>query len=115
MPLMSWAISLACANAYSTHQDACSKAMEASAKSTGVYQGADGVEGYLTVKATNNVTDLLGKDVVDTVGGSGYVYRAYRAKSVNFKVPSMGIADKVTANVNQGGGSLNFSWKFPEL
>jgi hypothetical protein len=27
----------------------------------------------------------------------------------------MGIADKVTANVNQGGGSLNFSWKFPEL
>ena len=114
---MTWAIGLACQNIqmYQNHQDACSKFLSIGSDKIGLTPLDSQVEGYYTVKATAIATDTLGTNAMDSIGGLGYGYRIYRAKSVDFKLPNLGIADKITAHAAVDGGSIGLSWKFPEF
>lgn len=117
MPLMSWAIGLACQNIqmYQNHQDACNSFINQSSDKIGLTPLDSQVEGYYQGRAKVVATDTLGTNVIDTIGGVGYTYRIYRAKSVDFKLPNLGIADKITAHAAIDGGSIGLSWKFPEF
>jgi hypothetical protein len=117
MPLMTWAIGLACQNIqmYQNHQDACSRFFSISSDKIGLTPLDSQVENYYTVKATAVATDTLGKDAMGSIGGLGYGYRVYRAKSIDFKLPTLGIADKITAHAALDGGSVGLTWKMPWL
>lgn len=115
MPLTSLLISIACQNAYPNHQDACDKALEASSKSLQIYQTDEKIENYYTVQAKDTATDNLGKTPVEAIVGAGYTYRVYKNKSLDFKLPTLGLCDIATNHVTPNSYSVNLGWKFPWL
>ncbi len=114
---MTWAIGLACQNIqmYQNHQDACSKFLSIGSDKIGLTPMDSQVEGYYTDKVKVSATNILGADTVNTIGSIGYGYRVVKNKAVDFKLPTLGIADKVTAHAATNGGSLGFTWKLPSL
>lgn len=117
MLLTSWLISMACASiqTYANHQDACDKFLQMGSQKVGLADVDGQVENYYEVKATDTATQNFGNSVVEVVGGTGYAYKSYRHKSIDFKLPTIGVADKVTMHLDQNSGSLGFNWKMPWL
>lgn len=115
MPLMTALISMACSSAYQNHQDACSKFLEASSKQIGLFQTDERVENYYTLQAKEAASNTLGTGGTDAVGGSAYIYKVYRNKAVDFKLPNLGLADSISNHVdfNNYSYTLNLTWKMP--
>jgi hypothetical protein len=99
-------ISLACSNATSNHQDACNHALEAGARQSQLYTYGDKTENYITAKIKNEA----GEDVVYPVTMSAFIYRGYRNKEINFKIPTFGVCDSATNQVGINHYSLNLKW-----
>jgi hypothetical protein len=106
-------ISMACQNAVQNHQDACTHFLEASAKSSQVYQTDDQIEKYYTTKATSFAVTTFGAGATDAIGGVGYTYKSYKNHAVDFKLPTLGLADTASNHITTNSYSLNLSWKFP--
>lgn len=115
MPLMSWAIQLACQNAYSNHTDACNHALEAGSKQIGLFQTDEKVENYYTLQAKETATSTFGTGATDIVGGTAYFYKVYRNKAIDFKLPTLGLADSASNHITTNSYSINLSWKMPWL
>lgn len=115
MPLIGLAIAAACQNTYANHQDACTHFLEASTKQTQIYQYDEKAENYFTTEATNFTVSNFGTETVDVVGSTVFVYKIYKNKSVNFRLPTMGICDKASNSITENSYSLNLSWKMPWL
>jgi hypothetical protein len=106
MPLAAMVIDLACSNSFSNHQEACQKFLEASGKTTQIYQNTDKTEAYITTTVKNET----GEEIVYTITAAGFVYRSYRNKSVNIKLPTFGVCDSMSTKVGPDSGSLNLKW-----
>lgn len=115
MSLMAWAISMACSSNTSVDQNACNKFLEASAKSTQVYQNEEKTENYFRVMATDKADNYFGKDVEKVGGGAYFGYKVYRDKAVDFKLPNMGLCDTLSNRVTPNSYSINIKWNFPWL
>jgi hypothetical protein len=106
MPLMAMAIDLACSSSYPNHQDACVHALEAYTKQTQIYQTTDKTENYITTKVQNEA----GQQITYTITAAGFVYKSYKNKSVNIKLPTLGMCDSVNTNLSPSSYVLTFKW-----
>jgi hypothetical protein len=115
MPLTSWLIQVACQNTYQNHMDACTNALQASTKQIGLLDTDSKIENYYTVKTKDFIANSTGSAAIDVAGGTYYVYKVYRNKAIDFKLPNMGIADSISNRIdlNSYSYTLNFSWKMP--
>src|SRR5271170_1832799 len=95
MPIAAMMIDLACSNSYPNHTDACQKFLEASGKTTQIYQNTDKTENYITTTVKNETGD----EIVYTITAAGFVYRSYHSKSVNLKLPTFGMCDSASTKV----------------
>jgi hypothetical protein len=112
MPLIAGAITLACTSVVSPyHQDACSKVLEASERSTDVYVYDQKAETQFTLMAKDKADNYLGNNTEVIAGGAVIAYRGYRNKAVDLKLPNMGVCDKMTAHVEQEKYSLGWLWR----
>lgn len=96
------------------YKEACSKAMEASAKQTGIYQNVGKAEDMTQQKALNTVTNTTGEAPVAVVG---FAAKTYRDKAITYKLRPRKFlpVDAITTQVgvqNGGQGSLNLEWRF---
>ena len=96
------------------YKEACSKAMEASTKQTGIYQNVIKAEEYTEKKALTTVTDTTGEAPVAVIG---FAVKTYRDKAITYKIkPKKYLPiDAITTQVgtqNGGTGSLNLEWRF---
>jgi len=117
MLLTAMAITAACQNidVWANHQDACQKFFEVSSQKIGVTETDQKTENYYTLKAKTVAADNLGTTVIDVAGGVGYVYRVYRNKAIDFKLPNLGICDTVSNHITPNSYTLNLKWNFPWL
>lgn len=109
---MAWIIASMCSSNQSIDQNACSHFLEASAKQTQIYQYSDKAEDYFKIKAKNETNALLGSKAEDIVGGTYFVYKSYKNKSIDIKLPNMGLCNTINTHVGQDNNSLNFGWNF---
>lgn len=117
MLLSTWMISMACQNmsTWQNHEDACNKFFDQTSKSLQVEQTDNKLENYVTSEARTDADTYLGPDTEKAGGGAYYAYKVYRNKAIDFKAPTMGIADKMTMHVGEDNCSVGLSWKFPYL
>jgi hypothetical protein len=110
-------LQMACQNIqnWQNHESACNSFMDQSSKAVQIQQYDQKIEDYFTIKAKDEVTSDFGKEPLEVAGGAAYGYRAYRNKSVDFKLPTMGLADSVSNRITPNSYSLNLSWKMPWL
>jgi hypothetical protein len=117
MLLTQMLISMACQNiqTYANHQDACNRFLTESTQKIGLYGTDQKVEDYLTVKAKDEAVSDFGKAPLEVGGGLAYTYRVYKNKAVDFKLPTMGVADTISNHITPNSYSLNLSWKMSWL
>ena len=96
------------------YHDACAKAIEASSKQIGIYQGVEKVETETQKRTLKTVASFTGETPLMVVGAAAKVYRekaiVYTIRPKSF-VPIDSITTKVGAQ-NGGNGSINFEWRF---
>ena len=112
MPFLMSGISMFCNSTLNNNVDACSKTLEAFSKQTQLYQYDVKAESYFTDYAKKLSYNYLGQDVTDTAVSSGYAYRIYREKAINFKLPTFGICDGASTHVTLNSYTLNLKWNF---
>lgn len=115
MPLMSLGIASLCMSvaAPGQYNTACSKAVEAGTKQSGIYQLMDKTEQNQLTTATKTGQDLFGDEVVEVIAAGAYSYRVYNNKALRFKLPDMGIADSISNTITPNSYTLNFQWRLP--
>ena len=113
--LLTSLISMACSNinTWQNHQDACNSFITESTQKVGLYQGDQATESYLTTQATNTVTSNVGKTPIDVAAGTVYVYRVYKNRAIDFKLPTMGVCDGASNSITTNTYTLNLTWKLP--
>lgn len=98
-------IAASCANGHYT--EACSKAIEAGTKQTGVYQTAEKAEDLTKQGASKTVGET-------PVAVAGIAAKSYKDKNVTYTFQPMNVLDmdRITTSVGKGSGSVNFGWSF---
>ena len=105
--------SLACSDIATSNQEACNKFMEASAKSSQLWQNGEKAEKYFMNQAKMTSDNYLGKEFTSGVGGAVYSYRVFKYKSITFKFPTFGVCDSASTRVGIDSYSLSLGWRMP--
>lgn len=112
MALITGAFVFFCAQIGATGQydQACNKSLEAASRQSGSYQLMESTEKKTSEYATNIAQKNLGSVPLDIGGAGVFMYKVYHSKSLNFKVPNLGLADTVTASATPNSGKISFKW-----
>lgn len=100
----------ACTGFSGTGNQACSKALEAGGLQSGFSQNVDKAQHIIESKATDKAHYVLGDTGMEVVGGTVYVAKVVRDKSVQFNVPSFGICDRIHTEAGLEKYMITFSW-----
>lgn len=107
--LIEMLIAASCASGQ--YNQACSKAMEAGTKQTGIYQNVDKAESMGKQEALKTVTNVAGETPAAVVGVAA---KSYHDKGVTYSFKPVDVLsiDRITTRVGKGTGTLNFEWRF---
>lgn len=107
--LIEMLIALSCASGQ--YHEACSKAVEAGTKQTGVYQNTEKAEDLTKQQAVKTVTNVAGETpaAVIMVAARGYKDKGF---TYTFKPANVLSIDRITTKVEKGSGTINFGWSF---
>ena len=92
------------------YNTACNKSFEAGSKQVGIYQLGESTEMRATSYATTMGKDNLGQPIMDVGSVGVFAFRYYHYKSVNLKLPTMGMADAATAQLTTNSGNISLKW-----
>ncbi len=87
--------------------DACTKALLASAKQSGVEQNVDSYEKHQTKKLEYKAVGLLGKNTVSVAGGTAWIIKAAAERKASF-----GLYGPVSMDIGQKITQLVLKWTF---
>ena len=107
MALLDSMILTACMGMSGQSNDACQKALTASAKQSGVEQSVNTYEKHQTKSLEYKAYDWFGKQTVGVVGGAVWL-----GKSVSEKKASFGIYGPISMDVGQKLTQLVLKWTF---
>lgn len=110
--LFSTAIVAACVGVNPTYHEACDKALDAGTRQAGWRDSVDRTEDGLINYTTNKVKSFVSKDVVWVVGSGAFIYRTARDKSINFRLPTLGVCSSASSQVTVGSYQVNLNWNF---
>lgn len=115
MPLISLAITAICNGSYQNNQDACNKALVATAMQTQVYNYDEKLEKYAESNVRNMATDYVGQEPIKFAGSAYYVFNVIKNKSLSFNLPTLGLCNGASNDITVSSYTLNLKWDFPWL
>lgn len=86
MALLDSLIVASCVGLSGQANEACNKALEASAKQSGVEQNADKLEGHELKLYEQKAKDVFGNDAVSTAGGAIWLTKVVVEKKASFGI-----------------------------
>jgi hypothetical protein len=110
--LFGQALVFMCVSTSGQYNTACNIALDAGTQQAGIKQQADNVENKSLDLAKKTAVDNLGTTPVAAVSSGVFIYNVYKARSIDFKLPNMGIADTVSNKITDKSYTLNFIWKW---
>lgn len=102
----------ACTSFSGNGKEACSKGLEAAGKQSGIEQNIGAAEKKLEDNAKDKAQDWIGNTGMDIVGGTLFLVKTAKDKSVRFSTPTLGICDKITTEVGTEKTGINLEWRF---
>jgi len=110
MPLIATALTTICLSVSAPGQygEACNKGLEAGARQTGAYQVLEDEER----KTILHTEETVGKTTTHAAIGGVFLYRAYKTKSIAFKMPKTDVADYILNEVTPNSYRVNLGWHF---
>ena len=112
MAILEALISLSCAGLSGNPHDACTKALQAGSKQSGVEQNVNHVEDHYSKLADQQARYLVGNDGMmagAVIGGTG---KAIIDKTATFKFPIFMPSMCLTTQVGVSKSMLGLEWKF---
>lgn len=105
-------IASACIGLSGQVKEACTHGLDAGAKQSGIEQDVSSAQRVATKNTKNSAVKLVGQTPVDIVSGSLFLVKAVSDKAIGTNVPTMGLADKIRAEVGKEKASIKLEWKF---
>lgn len=93
-------------------QEACTKALEAGSKQTGIEHGVELMQKNAEIKADRQAHYLLGDKGMEIAGGGVFLIKTAVDKSVQFALPTFGLCDRIINNVGTDKYSMQMFWGF---
>ncbi len=112
MGLLESAVMSVCMGASGASGQACDKAVEAGTKQSGYEQMVDRYENHQVKLLEGKAIDWFGRDAVTTVGGTVWLTKTIIDKKASIGLPTLGVCDKLVAQVNTTEALLVFKWIF---
>ena len=91
---------------------ACTNAIQAGAKQSGVEQSMDAYEHQQTLYYEYGSYNTLGKSNAEAIGGTLWITNAIVSKRASVGLPTLGLCDKLAIEANSNESKLVFQWKF---
>lgn len=105
-------VTSACIGLSGSAREACSKALEAGSKQSGIEQDVDTFQKNVEKQANNEAHEYFGDTGVEVLGSSLFLLKTVIDKSVRFNAPTFGLCDSVTNQVGPNDYKLLLEWKF---
>jgi hypothetical protein len=112
MSLFSTLITSMCISSSTMTRDACSKAIDAGGKQSGVEQKMNDLESKETQSLDKDLKASLGDAGFNVVGGTVFAAKTVRDKSLSFGLPNFGICDSVKTELKPESYKLKLEWNF---
>lgn len=112
MSAMAVLIASACIGSSGVRQEACEKGLEAGTKQLGIERSISTLEYKAQKGANTKAVDWFGQTGSEFVGGTLFLVKAISDKSVSLKLPTFGLADRVTTIASANAYRLNLEWRF---
>lgn len=110
--LLAQGIVAICLSASGQYNTACNKALDAGTQQAGIRQSADNLENKSVDLAKTKGTETFGSVPVAVATVGIFSYKVYKAKSLNFKLPNVGIADTISNQITDKSYKLIFTWRW---
>lgn len=110
--LLGQAIIAMCLGTSGQYNAACTHAIDAGTRQVGIRQEADNLEEKSVNLAKTKSTETFGPAPVVVVTSGVFVYKVIKDKSLQFKLPNVGIADTISNKITDKSYTLNFTWKW---
>jgi len=105
-------IASACVGLSGPTKEACTHGLDVGAKQTGIEQSVNSAQKIATKNTKNKAAKIVGQTPVDIVAGSFFLVKAISDKAIGASVPTMGLADKIRAEVGKDKASFKMEWNF---
>ena len=105
-------ITSACIGLSGPAKEACTHGLDAGAKQSGIEQSVNSAQKITTKNTKMKATKLVGQTPVDIVAGGFFIAKAVSDKAIGASVPTMGLADKIRAEVGKDKASFKMEWNF---
>lgn len=105
-------IASACISSSSVKQEACEKGLQAGTKQFGIERSINTLENRVQKGAKSTAYNWFGQTGSDVLGGTIFLAKTVSDKSLSVKLPTMGIADRITTTAGVNLYRLNLEWRF---
>lgn len=112
MSAMAILIASACISSSGVKQEACEKGLQAGTKQFGIEKSVNILEDKVQNGAKLTAYDWFGKTGSDVLGGTIFLAKSVKDKSVSFGLPTLGIANRITTTAGVDVYRLNLEWRF---
>lgn len=102
----------ACVSVQGQYHEACNKALDAGTRQVGIRQQVDNAEDKSLQLVNAKAENTIGKDGMWVVGSGFFVYKTARDKSLDFKLPTLGLCNSVTNHVTADSYNIKLNWNF---
>lgn len=112
MALIDSIILAGCMGMSGQQNDACTKALQAGAKQSGIEQNVNVFESNKSKEMDRLAHDWFGKDVLTATGGIAFITKAAVERKATIGLPNFGIFGSFSTEINSELIQLVVKWKF---
>lgn len=106
------AIVALCMGAVGNVNDACTHAVDAGTRQTGIRQNVDMAEDKSVELINHQAMKAFGKQTMSVLVAGGYVYKVVKEKSLNFRLPTLGLCSSASNQVALDSYKLVLEWRW---
>lgn len=112
MAIISSLITVSCIGLSGQNNDACTKALEAGTKQSGIEQETDTYESNKLKYLETGSYNVLGKENAQVMGGTIWLTKMIVDKKASINLPNLGICNSLTTQIDTTSAKLVFKWQF---
>lgn len=112
MSSLSALILSSCVGLTDSSYPACINGLNALGKQSGIEQKVDFLQEKSQERSYHLVRYLITDTGISIVGGSAFLYKTIKEKSIQLNPPNMGLCEKITSQIGDKNYNLKLEWSF---
>lgn len=104
-------IAAVCVGTSGSYNSACTHAVDAGTRQVGIRQDVDRAESIAMKIVNMQASKTLGRDAMSAISAGSYVYHVTKVKSINLRLPTLGLCNSLNGQIGLDAYKLVLEWK----